>query len=169
MTSQPRIPADLPVSDNPLVSAKQQSRVLSPIEKGAAEGATVAAGGTANGDLGFFVKPTVILGANDANTLITDEIFGPVVSLLRFDDMDSAINQANNTIYGLSASVWSRNVNRCFTFAEAVKAGTVWINTHNVVDPNMPFGGYKQSGIGREHGAVAVENYLEVKTICLAL
>jgi phenylacetaldehyde dehydrogenase len=86
-----------------------------------------------------------------------------------FDDMDDAIRQANDTVYGLSASVWSRDINRCFTFADAVKAGTLWVNMHNVVDPNMPFGGFKQSGIGREHGATAVENYMETKSICVAL
>lgn len=153
---------------NPLVSAKQQSRVLSLIERGATEGATIAAGGTSVGDAGYFVKPTVIVGANKTNTLVREEIFGPVVALLPFTDMADAIAQANDTEYGLSASVWSRDIDRCFTFADAVKAGTVWVNTHNVVDPNMPFGGYKQSGLGREHGAVAVENYLETKAICLA-
>jgi phenylacetaldehyde dehydrogenase len=154
---------------NPLVSAKQQSRVLSLIEKGVGEGATIAAGGSAAEGAGYFVRPTVIIGASRTNTLVREEIFGPVVTLLPFVDMADAIAQANDTIYGLSASVWSQDITRCFTFADAVKAGTVWINTHNVVDPNMPFGGYKQSGIGREHGAVAIENYLETKAICVAL
>lgn len=154
---------------NPLVSAKQQSRVLSLLEKGVADGATIAAGGVATGGAGYFVKPTVITGASASNVLVREEIFGPVVALLPFTDMADAVVQANDTVYGLSASVWSRDIDRCFTFADAVKAGTVWINTHNMVDPNMPFGGYKQSGIGREHGAVAVENYLETKAICLAL
>jgi phenylacetaldehyde dehydrogenase len=154
---------------NPLVSAKQQSRVLSMLERGAADGATIAAGGTAPDGPGFFVKPTVVIGARPSNVLVREEIFGPVVTLLPFTDMADAIAQANDSVYGLSASVWSRDIERCFVFADAVKAGTVWINTHNVVDPNMPFGGYKQSGIGRELGAMAIENYLETKTICLAL
>ncbi|WP_025038759.1 aldehyde dehydrogenase family protein [Bradyrhizobium sp. DOA9] len=160
---------DLANQINPLVSKKQQSRVLGLIEKGVAEGARVVAGGAAADGAGFFVKPTVILGAKPDNILVREEIFGPVAALMPFEDMDDAIRQANDTVYGLSASVWSRDINRCFTFADAVKAGTVWVNMHNVVDPNMPFGGFKQSGIGREHGASAVENYMETKSICLAL
>ena len=152
---------------NPLISAKQRERVLSMIERGAADGAKVAAGGKSFGPDGFFVQPTVIVGAGATNILVRDEIFGPVVALLPFDDMDDAIAQANDTVYGLSASVWSQNLERCFKFADAVKAGTVWVNAHNLVDPNMPFGGYKQSGIGREHGAAGIESYLETKSICV--
>ena len=153
----------------PLVSAKQQQRVLGMIDAGVAQGARVAAGGRATGDRGFFVKPTVVVGADASNSLVRDEVFGPVVVALPFTDMEDAIAQANDTIYGLGASIWTRDISKAFTFADRVKAGTVWINCHSLVDPNMPFGGYKQSGLGREHGAAGVENYLETKSVCIAL
>ncbi len=160
---------DLSNQINPLVSAKQQSRVLRMIKKSAGEGAKIAAGGTAFGENGFFVKPTVIVGADRTNTIVREEVFGPVVVALPFDDLDDAIAKANDTAYGLSASVWSQDISKIFVFADAVKAGTVWANCHNMVDPNMPFGGYKDSGIGREHGINGVENYLETKSICIAV
>jgi phenylacetaldehyde dehydrogenase len=154
---------------NPLVSAKQQARVLEMVEQGVAQGATLAAGGSAVAGAGWFVRPTVLLGAQRSNTLVRDEIFGPVAVLIPFTDLDDAIAQANDTVYGLGASVWSRDIGTCLAFAAAVKAGTIWVNTHSMVDPNMPFGGYKQSGIGREHGQAGVESYLETKSICIAL
>ncbi|HEX7759384.1 MAG TPA: aldehyde dehydrogenase family protein [Caulobacteraceae bacterium] len=154
---------------NPLISAKQQQRVLGMIEAGVAEGATLASGGAAAGDQGFFVQPTVVVGAGAANSLVRDEVFGPVVVALPFDDMDDAIAKANDTIYGLGASIWSRDLSKVLTFSDAVKAGTVWVNCHSLVDPNMPFGGYKQSGLGREHGASGIENYLETKSVCIAI
>ena len=125
--------------------------------------------GDLSGESGYFVKPTVIVDADRKNSIVRDEVFGPVVVALPFDDMDDAIALANDTVYGLSASVWSRDVSKVFAFADAVKAGTVWANCHNVVDPNMPFGGYKNSGIGREHGRLGLENYLETKSICIAI
>ena len=154
---------------NPLVSAKQQKRVLRMVEASVNEGAKVAAGGISFGESGYFVKPTVIVDADRKNSIVRDEVFGPVVVALPFDDMDDAIALANDTVYGLSASVWSQDVSKVFAFADAVKAGTVWANCHNLVDPNMPFGGYKNSGIGREHGRLGLENYLETKSICIAI
>ncbi len=154
---------------NPLVSSVQQKRVLGMIGRGVDQGAKIVAGGKAHGDEGFFVKPTVVVDAGRTNELLRDEIFGPVVVAMPFSDMDDAIVKANDTIYGLSASIWSRDVSKIFAFADAVKAGTVWVNCHNVVDPNMPFGGYKHSGMGREHGSQGIENYLETKSICIAV
>lgn len=154
---------------NPLVSAAQQKRVLRMIDESAGQGAKIAAGGTAFGESGYFVKPTVIVDADRKNTVVREEVFGPVVVALPFNDMDDAIAQANDTAYGLSASIWSQDVSKIFTFADAVKAGVVWANCHNVLDPNMPLGGYKDSGMGREHGRAGLENYLETKSICIAV
>ncbi len=154
---------------NPLVSAKQQKRVLGMIETSAGQGAKIAAGGARHGEKGFFVKPTVIVDADASNIIVRDEVFGPVVVAIPFNDMDDAVAKANDTPYGLAASVWSQDVTKVFNFADAVKAGTVWANCHNLVDPNMPFGGYKDSGLGREHGRAGIENYLETKAICIAV
>ncbi len=154
---------------NPLVSANQQTRVLRMIDESARQGAKIAAGGVAFGKAGYFVKPTVIVDADRKNTIVREEVFGPVVVALPFNDMDDAIALANDTAYGLAASVWSQDVSKIFTFADAVKAGMVWANCHNVVDPAMPLGGYKDSGMGREHGRAGLENYLETKSICIAV
>jgi phenylacetaldehyde dehydrogenase len=94
-------------------------------------------------------------------------VFGPVVAAIPFDDVDEAIRIANDTRYGLSASVWTKDLTKAFKVAKAVKAGTVWVNTHNTVDPNAPFGGYGQSGIGREHGRAVLDAYLETKTLIM--
>ena len=154
---------------NPLVSAKQQSRVLGMIETSVGQGAKIAAGGERHGEKGYFVKPTVIVDADASNIIVRDEVFGPVVVAIPFDDLDDAVAKANDTPYGLAASVWSQDVSKIMNFADAVKAGTVWVNCHNLVDPNMPFGGYKDSGLGREHGRAGIENYLETKSICIAV
>ncbi|HEX7391093.1 MAG TPA: aldehyde dehydrogenase family protein [Acidiphilium sp.] len=154
---------------NPLVSAKQQKRVLGMIGDGNRAGATIAAGGAAHGDSGYYVKPTVLTGVTPDMRVYRDEVFGPVVTILPFDTFDEAIALANDSEFGLAASVWSRDISTCYRAADSVRAGTVWINTHNLVDPNMPFGGYKQSGLGREHGASGIENYLETKSICVSV
>ncbi len=153
---------------NPLISTKQQSRVLGLIERGRSDGAQIVAGGEAVEGSGYFVKPTVIVNVNTDMTVVREEIFGPVVVIAPFDDLADAISKANDTVYGLSASVWTRDLGQCFRFSEKVKAGTVWVNAHNLLDPNMPFGGYKQSGIGREHGQAGIDAYLETKTVCIS-
>jgi phenylacetaldehyde dehydrogenase len=154
---------------NPLVSAKQQARVLDMIGKGVEAGARVAAGGGAPARPGYFVAPTVLVDVRPGMSVVQEEIFGPVVVAMPFTDMDEAVTLANDTVYGLGASIWSRDIGKVMHFADRVKAGTVWANCHNMIDPNMPFGGFKQSGLGREHGRSGLEGYLETKSICIAI
>jgi phenylacetaldehyde dehydrogenase len=154
---------------NPLVSAAQQQRVLRLVDQTVSAGAKLATGGSAPDRPGFFVDPTVLVNVDPRSPGAQEEFFGPVVVALPFDTYEEAIALANDSVYGLSASVWSNDLTTVMRFAADVQAGTVWINTHNVVDPNLPFGGYKQSGIGREHGRAGVDSYLETKAVCFAL
>lgn len=149
----------------PLVSEKQFERVLGYIEKGKAEGAKVVAGGERAFDKGYFVKPTIFADVTDEMTIAKEEIFGPVVAVLPFDTVEEVIERANNTPYGLAAGVWTENVKTAHYVANKLKAGTVWINDYNLEDAAAPFGGYKQSGIGREMGSYALDNYTEVKCV----
>ena len=151
----------------PLVSREQQERVLSYIESGRKLGAAIAAGGDAPAHEGYYVKPTVLVNVKPDMNVVREEIFGPVLVAQRFDDIDEVIRQANDTPYGLSASVWSNDVSTVHRVVPKIKAGTVWVNCHNFVDPSMPFGGYKQSGFGREHGHAAIELYTELKSVCM--
>ena len=100
--------------------------------------------------------------------LLHEEVFGPVLVAMPFTDISEAIVEANNSVYGLGASVWTNRIDAAMKLSESLEAGTVWINTHNMVDPNLPFGGFKDSGIGREHGAAAVESYTTTKAVCIA-
>lgn len=149
----------------PLVSKKQQERVLNYIEKGKAEGARLAAGGVKGIGQGYFVRPTVFADVTDDMTIAKEEIFGPVVSVLVFDTIEEVIKRANNTPYGLAAGVWTESMKTGHKVANKLKAGTVWINDYNLEDAAAPFGGYKQSGIGREMGSYALDNYTEVKSV----
>ncbi|WP_433957041.1 aldehyde dehydrogenase family protein [Cytobacillus horneckiae] len=149
----------------PLVSKKQQERVLNYIEKGKAEGARLAAGGVKGIGQGYFVRPTVFADVTDDMTIAKEEIFGPVVSVLVFDTVEEVIKRANNTPYGLAAGVWTESMKTGHKVANKLKAGTVWINDYNLEDAAAPFGGYKQSGIGREMGSYALDNYTEVKSV----
>lgn len=149
----------------PLVSKKQQERVLNYIEKGKAEGARLAAGGVKGIDQGYFVRPTVFADVTDDMTIAKEEIFGPVVSVLVFDTIEEVIKRANDTPYGLAAGVWTESMKTGHKVANKLKAGTVWINDYNLEDAAAPFGGYKQSGIGREMGSYALDNYTEVKSV----
>jgi phenylacetaldehyde dehydrogenase len=151
----------------PLVSKEQQERVLGYIESGRKQGASVAVGGEAPSHAGYYVKPTVLVDVKPDMKVVREEIFGPVLVAQRFDDLDEAIRQANDTPYGLSASVWSSDVSAVHRIVPKLRAGTVWVNCHNFVDPAMPFGGYKQSGFGREHGHAAIELYTELKSVCM--
>jgi phenylacetaldehyde dehydrogenase len=153
----------------PLVSKEQQERVLDYIESGRKQGASVAVGGEAPSHPGYFVKPTVLVNVNQDMRVVREEIFGPVLVAQRFDDLDEVVKAANDTPYGLGASIWTNNLTAAHRLIPRIKAGTVWVNCHNFVDPNMPFGGYKQSGFGREHGRVAVEMYTETKSVCIML
>ncbi len=161
-------PLDPKTRFGPLCNSEQLQKVLSYIESGKAEGATVVMGGArasfGNGK-GYFVQPTIFDDVTNQMKIAREEIFGPVLSAIRFKDVDDLIAQANDTIYGLAAGVWTRDVKKAHYIARKLKAGTVWINTYNMYDPASPFGGYKQSGFGRELGMHALEYYTQVKSI----
>jgi phenylacetaldehyde dehydrogenase len=151
----------------PLVSKEQQERVLRYVESGRKQGASVAVGGEAPSHAGYYVKPTVLVNVKPDMQVVREEIFGPVLVAQRFDEIDEVIAQANDTPYGLSASVWSNDLSTVHRVVPKLRAGTVWVNCHNFVDPSMPFGGFKQSGFGREHGRAAIDLYTEVKSVCM--
>jgi len=153
----------------PLVSEEQLERVGSYIEKGKAEGAEVVAGGVYGQGDGYFVTPTIFADVNDEMTIAKEEIFGPVVAAMPFEDLDEVIRRANNSEFGLAAGLWTQDVKKAHYVANELKAGTVWVNCYNVFDAASPFGGYKQSGIGREMGSYALENYTEVKSVWINL
>jgi len=149
----------------PLVSSTQFERVTGYIEAGRAEGGRVVTGGGRLGDRGYFVEPTVLLDVNEGMKVVREEIFGPVLVAQPFDDIEQVAQVANNTPYGLAASLWTRDLSKAHRMAAMLKAGTVWINTHGVLDPSMPFGGYKQSGWGREYGKESIELYTQMKSV----
>ena len=153
----------------PLVSATQQKRVLGYIESGFAEGARAATGGAAGEGAGFFVKPTVLVDTTDDMKVVREEIFGPVVVAMPYDDLDEVARRANDTPYGLAASIWSNDLARVHRLIPKIQAGTVWVNCHNILDNAMPFGGFKQSGIGREMGRAVLDLYTESKSVIMAL
>lgn len=153
----------------PLVSEEQQKRVMSYIEKGIEEGAEVLCGGSNPFDQGYFVSPTVFADVNNEMTIAKEEIFGPVISAIPFNDIDEVIERANKSQFGLAAGVWTENVKTAHYVASKVRAGTVWVNCYNVFDAASPFGGFKQSGLGREMGSYALNNYTEVKSVWINL
>jgi aldehyde dehydrogenase (NAD+) len=154
-----------------IVSRKQHERVMGYIGKGKAEGASLVAGGkaaTVNGK-GYFIEATVFDGVKPDMTIAREEIFGPVLAVLPFDDLEEAIALANQSMYGLAAGVWTRDIGKAHRVARAIRAGTVWINCYNAYDPAAPFGGYKESGFGRDLGRHALDNYTETKTVWVGL
>jgi len=153
----------------PLVSEEQLNRVCGYLESGLSEGAKAVVGGKRQGDKGYFVKPTVLVNTNDNMKVVQEEIFGPVVTAIPFKNTDELVAKANNSVYGLAAGIWTRDIQKAHRIASQLRAGTVWINCYNIFDAALPFGGYKQSGWGREMGHDVLELYTEVKAVCAAL
>src|SRR6266436_5822896 len=150
----------------PLVSQEQLNRVCGYLEAGFSEGAKAIAGGHKAGDKGYFVEPTVLVNTQENMKVVQEEIFGPVVTAMPFTDPEEIVPRANNSEYGLAAAVWTRDIGKAHRMAEQLRARTVWINCYNIFDAAMPFGGYKQSGWGREMGKDSLELYTEVKAVC---
>jgi aldehyde dehydrogenase (NAD+) len=155
-----------------IVSKEQMESVLSYIEAGKSEGAKLVAGGERvdiGTGKGYFVKPTIFDDVTPDHRIAKEEIFGPVLATIRFKDAEDAIAKGNNTVYGLAAAVWTRDVSKAHRIARAIKAGTVWVNTYNLYDPALPFGGFKESGFGRDQGRDALEKYTQTKSVWVNL
>jgi aldehyde dehydrogenase (NAD+) len=162
-------PFDTATEQGPQVDKAQFDKILSYIDKGKAQGAECVAGGERVGEKGFFIAPTIFSNVKDEMAIARDEIFGPVMSVIRFRETEEVIERANTTDYGLAAAVWTRDIGKAHAIADRVRAGTVWVNCYDVFDAAAPFGGFKRSGIGRELGEKALDNYTELKTVTVAL
>ena len=149
----------------PLISQKQLDRVTGLIQSGIDEGAEVVAGGKRRGSTGYFVEPTILANPRPGGRVLKEEIFGPVITAIPFDDIEEVTNAANDTEYGLAAAVWTRDINKAHTIARKIQSGIVWINCQLMADPSLPLGGYKQSGWGREGGQEGLEAYLQSKAV----
>ncbi|KAG6796270.1 retinal dehydrogenase 1 [Apis mellifera caucasica] len=160
-------PFNSETQQGPQIDEEMFHKVLSLIKSGQEEGAVLETGGERHGNVGYFIKPTVFSNVTDTMRIAKEEIFGPVQSILKFETMDEVIERANNTNYGLAAGVVTKNIDKALIFAQAVEAGSVWINCYDAITPQTPFGGFKQSGIGRELGAEGLKEYLETKTISI--
>ena len=162
-------PLDPATEQGPQVDQSQFDSVMGYIESGRSDGATLACGGEPVGNRGYFIQPTVFADVQDEMKIARQEIFGPVMSVIVFKDVDEVIARANRTDYGLAAGVWTRDIKKAHAVANAMRAGTVWVNCYHVLDTRAPFGGFKQSGIGRELGEYGLQEYTEVKTVTVKL
>jgi aldehyde dehydrogenase (NAD+) len=170
---QPGDPLDPKTRVGPLISEEQLDRVMGYVERGSAEGATLLTGGrrwSASGfERGYWLEPTIFDSVRAEHSIAQEEIFGPVLAALTFRDEDEAVALANNTMFGLAAGVWTNNVKRAHRVAQKLEAGTIWVNTYHPLDAASPFGGYKQSGYGRELGASALDLYTQIKSVWVDL
>lgn len=162
-------PLDPATEQGPQVDQAQFDKIMGYIDRGKKEGAKCLTGGKRHGDRGYFIEPTLFGEVRDEMAIARDEIFGPVLSVLRFKDVDEIVRRANNTTYGLAAAVWTRDIAKAHRLAAAIKAGTVWINCYDVFDAAAPFGGFKMSGMGRELGEKGLDAYTETKTVTVSL
>jgi aldehyde dehydrogenase (NAD+) len=162
-------PFDPKTEQGPQVDSAQFDKVMGYIESGRSEGAKLVCGGDRVGDRGYFIQPTVFADVQDDMKIAREEIFGPVMSIIPFRSVDEVVERANRTNYGLAAAVWTRDIQKALAISNSVRAGTVWVNCYNVLDPRAPFGGFKQSGIGRELGEYGLQQYTEVKTVTMKM
>src|SRR5271155_5067894 len=162
-------PFDAATEQGPQVDQSQFDKVMGYIESGRTEGAKLVCGGERVGNRGYFIQPTVFADVQDDMKIAQEEIFGPVMSIIPFKNVDEVVARANRTEYGLAAAVWTRDIKKAHSIADNIRAGTVWVNCYNVLDPRAPFGGFKQSGIGRELGEYGLQQYTEVKTVTVKL
>ncbi|XP_063829948.1 aldehyde dehydrogenase, mitochondrial [Ostrinia nubilalis] len=162
-------PFDASTEQGPQIDGEQQSKILSLIESGKKQGAALAAGGSRAGERGYFVQPTVFANVKDDMDIAKTEIFGPVQQILKFSSIEEVVQRANRSEYGLAAAIFSKDLDRVNYLTQAIRAGTIWVNDYNVFANQVPFGGYKQSGIGRENGPYGLANYTEVKAVVVKL
>jgi aldehyde dehydrogenase (NAD+) len=162
-------PFDLKCDQGPQVDQDQMDKILQYINVGREEGAKLVTGGKRYGDKGYYVQPTIFADVKDQMKIAQDEIFGPVMSIIKFDGMKDLVEKANNTMYGLAAGVVTKDLDKALYVANSMRAGTVWVNCYDVFDAGAPFGGYKMSGIGRELGEYGLEAYTEVKTVTIRM
>ena len=153
----------------PLVSQEQFDRVTGFLDRGKSSGAEAVCGGDSLDGPGYFVNPTVLVNTTEEMEVVQEEIFGPVVTAMPFKEKEELVARANDSVYGLAAGIWTRDLSKAHKVAKQMRAGTVWVNCYNVFDAALPFGGYKQSGWGREMGHEVLDNYLQTKSVCLGL